>query len=97
MRPIQLASDVVSVGQFKAQAAKILARVKRDRRPIVITQHGKPAGVLVAPEDFDILAEHARFLEAVRQGISDSDRARLVDDADLGVDLAEVLKPESGT
>ncbi len=96
MRPIQLSSDVVSVGEFKLQAANILARVKTNRRPIVITQHGKPAAVLVSPEDYDALAEHARFLESVQQGMNDSECGRLVEDSELDDELAHIVKISSG-
>ncbi len=92
MRPIQLSKDVVSLGELKVQASRILARVKKDRRPIVITQHGKPAGVLIAPEEFDTLAEYARFMEAVRHGLNDSERGRFVDDAALDSDINHALK-----
>jgi prevent-host-death family protein len=92
MRPIQLSKDVVSLGELKVQASRILARVKKDHRPIVITQHGKPAGVLISPEEFDTLAEHARFMEAVRHGLDDSEQGRLVDDAELDAEIGRVLK-----
>jgi PHD/YefM family antitoxin component YafN of YafNO toxin-antitoxin module len=49
----------------------------------VITQHGKPAGVLVSPEDFDRMSEHSRFLQAVERGLDDVKAGRVVDDASL--------------
>ena len=93
MRPIQLANDIVSVGELKVQAARLLKRIHQDRRPIVITQHGKPAAVMLAPEDFDRLAEHARFVSAVREGLSDSEKGKLVDDADLDAELEAAIGP----
>ena len=86
MRQIQFSSDVVSVGELKVQAAGILRRVKEERRPILITQHGKPAGVLLSPEDFDEISETLRFVESVRQGMADADAGRFAVDADMTVD-----------
>jgi prevent-host-death family protein len=83
MRAFQLSTDVVSIGELKVHAARILQRVNSDRCPIVITQHGKPAGVLVSPEDFDRMSEHSRFLQAVERGLDDVKAGRVVDDASL--------------
>ncbi len=92
MRPFQLSTDVVSIGELKVQAARILQRVNKDRCPIVITQHGKPAGVLVSPEDFDRMSEHFRFLQAVERGLDDVKAGRLVDDADLDVVVGKTAR-----
>ena len=92
MRPFQLATDVVSVGELKIQAARILKRVARDRAPIVITLHGKPAAVLVSPEDFDRMAEHSRFMQAAQRGFDDVQAGRVVDDKELDDALAQAFK-----
>lgn len=91
MRQIQLSNDIVSVGELKVQAARLLRRLHEDRRPIVITQHGKAAGVLVSPEDFDRLTETARFVESVRMGLADSEAGKLIDDDDLDAMLDKVM------
>jgi prevent-host-death family protein len=92
MRPLQLATDVVSIGELKVQAARILQRVKRDRCPVVITQHGKPAGVLVSPEDFDRLSGHARFLASLEAGLADVEAGRVIADEDLDEVLEAAFK-----
>jgi prevent-host-death family protein len=93
MRSIQISTDVVSVGEFKVHASRILRQVHKERRPVVITQHGKPSCVLVSPEDFDRLADRARFIEAVEQGLDDVSAGRVVDDKDLGTELDAVFDP----
>jgi len=87
MRRIQLAKDVVSVGDLKVSASRLLRRLREERRPIVITQHGRPAGVLVSPADFDMMTEQARFLEAVQAGLDDAAAGRVLDDEALAGDL----------
>lgn len=37
-------------------------------QPLVITQNGKAAGVLLSPGEFDRLTERARFVSAVNEG-----------------------------
>lgn len=83
MKPLHIAEDVVPVGQFKTRASQWLRRLRTEGRPLVITQNGRPAAVLVTPEDFDRLSEQARFLAAVEEGLADSAAGRVCDDAEM--------------
>lgn len=58
----------------------------------MITQNGKPAAVLLSPEEFDRLTERDRFMAAVRHGLADVEAGRVVDDEDLEDDLARLLR-----
>lgn len=78
MKPLRVSEDVVPVGQFKAQAKKWLARASATGQPLVITQNGRPAGVLLSPGEFDRLVERERFLRAVDEGLADAQAGRLV-------------------
>ena len=49
MRSIRVSEDIVPIGEFKGQAAHWLRRVSETGQPVVITQNGKPAGVLLSP------------------------------------------------
>lgn len=53
MKEVHIADGIVPLGEFKAQAAKYLKRLGESGEPVVITQNGRPAGVLVAPAEFD--------------------------------------------
>lgn len=91
MKPLQIAQDIVPVGQFKAHASQLIRQLREEHRSIVITQNGKPSAVLITPEDFDRLHNHDRFLEAVNVGLEDSEAGRLTDDSDLGAELDHAL------
>jgi prevent-host-death family protein len=73
-----VSEDIVPVSDFKAQAADWLKRVAETGQPVVITQNGKAAGVLVSPAEFDRLTERARFLGAVDEGLTDEKAGRVV-------------------
>jgi prevent-host-death family protein len=79
VKPLRVSEDVVPVGQFKAEAKKWLARAAETGQPLVITQNGRPAGVLLSPAEFDRLVERYQFARAVEQGIADADAGRLID------------------
>jgi prevent-host-death family protein len=41
MSQVQLEQDIRSLSYFRANAASYIERVKSERRPLVLTQHGK--------------------------------------------------------
>ena len=79
MRSVRISQDIIPVSDFKAQAADWLRRVAETDQPLVITQNGKAAGVLLSPAEFDRLSERARFVAAVNEGLADADAGRLRD------------------
>lgn len=83
MRAVRISEDIVPVSDFKAQAADWLRRVAETGQPLVITQNGKAAGVLLSPAEFDRLSERARFVTAVEEGLADADAGRLRDHEDV--------------
>ena len=93
MKPVQIAEDIVPLADFKAQASRLFRQLRREQRPLIITQNGKPAAVLITPEEFDRIGERNRFLEAVREGLADSETGRLIDDSDLDAELDAEFGP----
>jgi prevent-host-death family protein len=83
MRAIKVAEDIVPVGEFKGQAARWLRHAAETGQPVVITQNGKPAGVLVSPTEYDRMTERQRFLESVALGIADAEAGRVLGTKDL--------------
>ncbi len=76
MYDIAVAQDIVPLGEFKSQAARLLARLRGTHQPLVLTQNGRPAAVLVSPAEFDRWRERLRFLESVAAGLADAESGR---------------------
>ena len=83
MRPVRVSEDFVPVSEFKAQAADWLRKLAKANAPVVVTQNGRPAGVLLSPQAFDELTERARFVEAVEDGLADAKAGRVQSNADV--------------
>lgn len=83
MKDVQISDGIVPLGEFKAQAAKLLKRLGESGQPMVITQNGRPAGVLVSPKEFDRIQERERFLESIAAGLADAEAGRVFDTAAL--------------
>lgn len=89
MKRVRLAKDVVAMGEFKTHASRLIRAVKDSRRPLVITQNGKPAAVVIAPGEFDALVERQEFMRAVEAGLADSEHGRVIDDAQLAKEMRD--------
>jgi prevent-host-death family protein len=75
-----------------SHAARWLRRVADENQAVVVTQNGRPAGVLISPADFDRLQERQRFLESVAAGLADAEAGRLMDTRELSRRLAEARR-----
>jgi prevent-host-death family protein len=93
MKPFNLSEDILPLGDFKTHASRVLRQLKDSQRPVVITQNGRAAAVLITPEEFDQMRERDRFLSAVREGLADADAGRLIEDDEVGRILDEEFGP----
>jgi len=89
MTDLHVADDIVPIGEFKTQAARLLRRVAQTSRPLVITQNGRPAGVVLSPAEYDRLCARERFLVSVAAGAVDAEQGRVMDSDALRTRLAE--------
>ena len=87
MKPINISQNIVSLSDFKTKASRMLHEIQNSRRPLVITQNGKAAAVIISPYDFDLLTEQARFVDAVQRGLADVQNGRMLPDDDLDKEL----------
>ena len=78
MKNISVSNDIIPVGQFKANLAKYLKDIQAQRNSLIITQNGKPAGVLISPREFDKLNETKLFIDSISRGLSDSEQGNAI-------------------
>lgn len=80
---LHISEDIVPLGEFKSHASQVLRRVREAGRPIVITQNGRPAAVLLAPEAFDRLVDRRKLTAAAEPDLTESSTESIVADEDL--------------
>ena len=80
MKALKISKDIVTLAEFKSQAASLLERIGSSSQPLLITQNGKPAGVLLSPAEFDRIQEQesSRFVTSVNRGLQDADNGRVL-------------------
>ncbi|NOX64219.1 MAG: type II toxin-antitoxin system Phd/YefM family antitoxin [Chlorobi bacterium] len=83
MKDISVASDIIPVGQFKSSLAKYLKEIQINQNSLIITQNGKPAGVLISPKEFDELRETKLFIESISRGLANSENDEVLTTSQL--------------
>lgn len=62
MKPTQ---DIQTLTAFRANVASFVDQVRRTRRPLVLTQHGQSAAVLLGAADYEALVEELEVLRDI--------------------------------
>lgn len=84
-----------SLRNVKDRFSEFVDRVERQHERIVVTRNGRPAAVLLSPEDLDSLEETLALLsdgEAVR-ALTEAESAVAAGDVVRGVDAVRDLRP----
>jgi len=87
MNNLNISSDIVPIGEFKTRLSKFFRNVRNTGHPLVITQNGKPAGVLISPTEYDELVHKKLFIESVGRGLSDIESDSVYSTAELKEEL----------
>ncbi len=66
MASIRFSEDIRPLSEFRANAAAFIEQVQATHRPIVLTQHGRGAAVLLDISEYERLVERVEVLEDIR-------------------------------
>jgi prevent-host-death family protein len=60
------AQDIRPLADFRANLAAVVDQVQRTRRPVVLTEHGRSAAVLVNVAEYEALLDRLELLQDVQ-------------------------------
>ena len=80
------------VTTLKRQATDLLADIERDKKPILITQHGLPSAYLVDVETYQLQQERMNILEGIARGEMAIAEGRTMSQAQAEMRLSKWLK-----
>jgi len=89
MKSLSISNDIIPLGEFKTNVSKFLKNIQATGQPLVITQNGKPAGVLLSPLEYDELVYRKAFLDSVNRGIADADSGKVYTTEELKHELEQ--------
>jgi len=88
MKRIRTEHDIKPISEFRANAASLIQRVQDEKRPLVLTQHGYSAAVLLAVSEYDALLEELELLRELARAEAEVERGEVRSHEDA---LAHVL------
>ena len=66
MTSVKPSRDIRPVTEFRANAAQFIEQVQATREPVILTQHGRSAAVLLDVETYEALIEAVALRRDVR-------------------------------
>ena len=66
MSVLKPSTDVLPVTEFRANTSALLAQLRTNKRPMVLTQHGRSAAVLLDVGEYERLLDEIALLQDIR-------------------------------
>jgi prevent-host-death family protein len=70
--------DVTPVTDFRTKSAALIERMKRTRRPLILTHRGRTTAVLEDIREYERRLERLEFLEAIVAGLQAAEKGDLL-------------------
>jgi len=68
---MKMREDIRPITYLKSRAAVLIKQLNETRRPVIITQNGKPRAVLQAPESYERTKTAIGLMKVIAQGEED--------------------------
>ena len=88
MHKIQLDQDIQPLSEFRSKIAFYFDKVKKTRRPLIITQNGKSSAILLDVSEYQSMVDKIEVLEDIRLSEAQIDQG-------LGISHNEIKKKYS--
>lgn len=75
---LDLTEDIHPAADLQSQAEGLLRQVRDTRRPVVLTQEGKGAAVLIDLDTYQSLVEEVELLRDVHRGLAAIEAGKVV-------------------
>jgi prevent-host-death family protein len=83
--------EIIPVSDLRQGAAELLGRVRKSRQPVIITQRGRAAAVLVSVESYEEAEREREILRRIARGERELESGRGHDLASVMADADELL------
>jgi len=77
-------SNIIPVSDLRQDAAKLLKQLKKSKEPLIITQRGRPAAVMIGVDAYEKFEHEKELLHLLARGNREIEKGK-------GYDLETVL------
>ena len=92
MTSLKPSQDVQPLSAFRANAAGFLDQVRTTKRPLVLTQHGKSAAVVLDVDQYEAMVEEIEVIRDIRQAKAELARGEGIPHEEVVAELHARLK-----
>jgi antitoxin YefM len=76
MASIHLEEDIRPLSEFRANAADLIQRIRSSKRPLILTQRGHTAAVVIGVSEYQRLIEELELLRDIQTGLDQLDAGK---------------------
>lgn len=86
---IQLDKDIQPLSEFRSKVAFYFDKVKKTKRPLIITQNGKSAAILLDVSEYEAMLDKIELLEEIKLAEEQISKGLTVSHKDVKKKFAE--------
>ena len=87
MGRIKLNTDIKPVSEFRANAAELIEQVRESGRPLVLTQRGHSAAVVLDVTDYENMIDELELLRDVRTAVQEIEAGKGISNREAKAEL----------
>jgi len=95
MKRINLEQDIKPLTEFRANVTAFVQKVRKTKRPIVITQHGRSSAVLLDVKEYELLLEKIEILQDIKLAEKQLNEGQSIDHDEVKENISEMLNNEN--
>ena len=84
--------DIRSLSDFRSNVSSFISHVRESKRPMILTQHGRSAAVLIDVGAYEALVERAELLEDIRHAEAEIKEGKGIPHSEVKADLLSRFK-----
>ena len=73
---ISISKDIEPLSEFRKKSADFIKRLKKEKQPIILTQHGKSAAVLLDVSEYERFTNKMEMLEDLLEAKQQVDQGK---------------------
>ena len=82
MQKIKIDQDIVPLSEVRNGIATYIKQIRETKRPLIITQRGKSAAVLVDVQEFEAMQEKIELLSDIQSSINQIEKGEGISHSD---------------
>jgi antitoxin YefM len=89
MQKIRIDQDIKPLSEVRNSMATYIKQIHETKRPLIITQRGKSAAVLVDVQEFEAMQEKIELLSDIQSSLSQLEKGKGINHRDVKTILLE--------